>query len=236
MHTGVDFRVAGFTLVITILTAILFTLSPALRTARQGAGTLQIGRGTTSRLTPRNMMAIGQMAICTLILIGASLLFDTLHRLRSMDPGFDRDHVATFTLDPTLKAYTPAQSLALSKALLEKASALPGVISASLAARPLMRGTGVKATLAPMGAHVTAADFLSASLNNVTPGYFQTMGIRLLSGRDFTWFDRDIKPVKVIVNQTLARQFFPGRNPIGQRIGYAGPDGIATDAQKLSAW
>ncbi len=233
MHIAIDLRVAGFTLLITILTAILFTLSPALRAARQGAGTLQIGRGTTSRLTPRNMMVIGQVAICTLILIGAALLFDTLHRLRIMDPGFDRNHVVTFTLDPALKAYTPAQSLALSKALLDKVSTLPGVISASLAARPLMRGTGVKATLAPMGARITAADFLSASLNNVTPGYFQTMGIRLLSGRDFTWFDRDIKPAKVIVNQTLARQFFPGRTPIGQRIGYAGPDGIATGNSEI---
>lgn len=227
MHIGVDLRVAAFTLGITILTAILFTLSPALRAARRGRRTLQAGRGTTLRLAPRNMMVIGQVAICTLILIGAALLFDTLHRLRSLDPGFDRDHIVTFTLDPSLKAYTPAQSLALRKALLEKASALHGVISASLAARPLMRGTGVKATLAPMGTRMTAADFLSASLNNVTPGYFQTMGIRLLSGRDITWFDRDVKPVKVIVNQTLARQFFPGRNPIGQRIGYAGPDGIA---------
>ena len=227
MHIGVDLRVAEFTLAITILTAILFSLSPALRAARQGAGTLQMGRGTTSRLASRNMMVIGQVAICTLILIGAALLFDTLQRLRIMNPGFDRDHVVTFTLDPSLKSYTPAQTLALSKALLEKASALPGVISASLAALPLMRGTGVKATLAPTGARITSSDFLSASVNNVTPGYFQTMGIRLLSGRDFTWFDRDVKPVKIIVNQTLARQFFPGRNPIGQRIGYAGPDGIA---------
>jgi predicted permease len=225
MHIGIDLRVLGFTLAITILTAVLFALSPALHAARRR--TLQVGRGTTLRLAPRNLIVVGQVAICTLILVGAALLFDTLQRLRTMDPGFDRHHVVTFTVDPRLKAYKPAQTLALSKALLEKGAVLPGVISASLAAVPLMRGTGMKASLAPMGARITANDFLNTSINNVTPGYFQTMGMHLLSGRDFTWFDRGTKPREVIVNQTLAHQFFPGRNPIGERLGFAGPDGIA---------
>jgi ABC-type antimicrobial peptide transport system permease subunit len=90
-----------------------------------------------------------------------------------------------------------------------------------------MRGTGVKGTLGAAGTHITASNFLNASLNDVTPGYFQTMGMHLVSGRDFTWFDRSVKPRPVIVNQALARSFFSGKNPIGQRMGYAGPDGIA---------
>lgn len=227
MQVGIDLRVLGFTLTITILTAVLFSLTPALRAARQAlAGTLRSGRASTSRVAPWNLVVIGQVALCTLILVGAALLLDTLQRLRSLDPGFDRDHVVTFTVDPSLRRYTKAQSQALGKLLLEKAAALRGVVSASLASRPLMRGTGVKATLAPAGTRVTPADFLNSSLNDVTPEYFDTMGIRLLSGRNFTWFDRSQKPRLVVVNQTLARRFFPGRNPIGQRIGYAGKDGL----------
>jgi predicted permease len=134
----------------------------------------------------------------------------------------------TFTADPTLRGYTPEQSRALSNALLQKARALPGVARASIASRPVMRGTGLKGTLAVAGTQIKATDFLNSSLNSITPGYFETMGIHVLAGRDFNWFDRNrMPPHKAIVNQTFARRFFPGRNPIGERIGSPGPNGVA---------
>ena len=229
LQIDINLRVLGFTLMITLLTAVLFAISPALRSARfDVASTLRGGRTTTRRLLPRNLIVISQVAICTLILIGAALLAETLQRMRDMNPGFDRDHVVTFTIDPSLRGYRPEQGRALSKTLLEKASALPGVTAASVAARGLMRGTGVKATLAPAGTRITTNDFLGSSLNNVTPGYFETMGMHLLAGREFNWFDRDqTKPRKVIVNQMFARRYFPGGNSIGGRFGFAGPGGVA---------
>ncbi len=145
-----------------------------------------------------------------------------------MDPGFDRAHVVTFTIDPSLRNYKPEQSRALSKALLEKTRALPGVAAASIASRELMRGTGIKGTLGPAGARINATDFLNSSINNVTPGYFETMGIHLTAGRDFNWFDQNrTPPHKVIVNQTLARKLFPGRNALGERIGSPDSTGLA---------
>src|SRR5256885_2214498 len=101
--------------------------------------------------------------VCQLILMGAALLAGTLERMRSMNPGFDRDHVVTFTIDPGLRGYKPEQSRALSKALLEKANGLPGVAAASIAIRGLMRGTGVKATFGAAGAHIDATEFLNTS-------------------------------------------------------------------------
>jgi len=230
LHIDIDLRVLGFTLLTTLLTAVLFALSPALRSARfDVVSTLRGGRTTTGHLLPRKLIVIAQVAVCTLILIGAALLVETLERMRDMNPGFDRDHVVTFTIDPSLKGYTPEQSRALSKALLEKASAMPGVAAASAAGRGLMRGTGVKATLVQAGTRVTTNDLLASSLNNVTPGYFETMRMPLLMGREFNWFDRDqTKPRKVIVNQMFARRFFPGSNPIGGRFGFAGAGGVAT--------
>jgi predicted permease len=149
--------------------------------------------------------------------------------MRNMNPGFDRDHVVTFTIDPSLKGYKVEQSRILGKSLLEKASALPGVAAASIASRGLMRGTGVKASFAAAGTRVDVADLLATSLNFVTPGYFDTMGIHLLAGRKFNWFDRDqTKPRRVIVNQAFARRYFPARNPIGGRFGFAGAGGVAT--------
>jgi cell division protein FtsX len=127
MRIGVDIRVLAFATAITLLAAVLFTLSPALRGVRAGvANTLKAGRATTRRL-PRNLTVMAQVAVCTLILIGAALLVRTLERMRSMNAGFDRERVATFTIDPSLRGYQPEQSRALSRALLEKARALPGV-------------------------------------------------------------------------------------------------------------
>ena len=229
LRIDINLHVLAFTLMITLVTAVLFAISPALRCARfDVASTLRGGRTTTRRLLARNLVVISQVAICTLILIGAALLVETLQRMRDMNPGFDRDHVVTFTIDPSLRGYTPEQSRALSKALLEKASAMPGVAAASVAGRGLMRGTGVKATLVPAGTRVTTNDLLASSLNNVTPGYFETMGMRLLAGREFTWLDRDkTKPRKVIVNQMFGRRYFPGEDPIGGRFGFAGAGGVA---------
>jgi predicted permease len=229
LHIDIDLRVLGFTLLTTLLTAVLFALSPALRSARfDVVSTLRGGRTTTGHLLPRKLIVIAQGAVWTLILIGAALLVETLERMRVMNPGFDRDHVVTFSIDPSLKGYQSEQSRALSKALLQKTSTLPGVAAASVAALGLMRGTGMKASFAPAGTRITTTDLLSSSVNNVTPGYFETMGMELLAGREFNWFDRDqTKPLKVIVNQMFARRFFPRRNPIGCSFGFAGPGGVA---------
>jgi predicted permease len=226
---SIDLRVLGFAVFMTFLTAVLFALSPALRCARADvANTLRGGRTTTRRLQPRNMLVTAQVGVCTLILMGAALLVETLDRMRSMDAGFDRDHVVTFTIDPSLRGYKPEQSRALSKALLEKTGVLPAVAAAGMASRALMRGTGMKTTLGAAGTRINATDFLNCSVNAVTPNYFAAMGIHVVAGRDFNWFDRAGRvPRGEIVNQMFARHFFPGRNPIGARFGGAGPGGVA---------
>jgi predicted permease len=228
VHLDIDFRVLCFAIAVTLLTAILFALSPALRSARADvAGVLKEGRGSTGRLLPRNLIVVAQVALCTLILIGAALLIETLQRMRAMNAGFDRDRVVTFTLDPSLRNYKPEQARAFSKSLLENAAALAGVSAASIASKGVMRGTGVKSTVAPAGVRIQRDDFLNSSLNDVTPGYFDTMGMRLLAGRDFNWFDHPAKPGRVLVNQAFAHRFYPGRNPIGQRFGTGSAGDIA---------
>jgi predicted permease len=235
LHIDIDLRVLGFTLLTTLLTAVLFALSPALRSARfDVVSTLRGGRTTTGHSLPRKLIVIAQVAVCSLILIGAALLVETLERMRVMNPGFDRDHVVTFSIDPSLKGYRPEQSRAFSKALLRKTSTLPGVAAAGIASRGLMRGTGVKATFQVAGARIDVADLLACSLNDVTPSYFEAMGMHLLTGREFNWFDRDqTKPRKVIVNQMFARRFFPDKNPVGGRFGFAGAGGVATAGNEI---
>src|SRR5580692_5715556 len=235
VHVSFDFRVLGFAVGAVVLTAILFALSPALKCARaEVANTLRSSRTTTPGLLSRNLFVIAQVAICTLILMGADLLVGTLERMRSMNPGFQQDHIVSFTIDPGLVGRTPEQSRSLSKRLLDKVAALPGVSAASIASRALMRGTGVKSTYGAAGSPIGRADFLNSSLHDVTPGYFATMGLSLLAGRTFDWFDRSAaKPRKAIVNQTFARKFFPGKNPLGQRFGNAGANGIAEADEEI---
>jgi predicted permease len=235
VHIAIDLRVLGFALGTTILTAVLFALSPALRCARSDvASSLRGGRTTTRRLAAGNMIVTAQVAICTVILMGAALLVETLDRMRSMNPGFDRDRIVSFTIDPSLRGYTPQQARIFSKKLLEKAKDVPGVSAASIASRALMRGTGIKATFGVAGSRITAADFLNSSTNAVTPGYFETMGLRLLAGRTFNWLDRSSGTTHpVIVNRAFVRRFFPARNPLGERIGFAGPGGVATAGNEI---
>jgi len=229
VHIAVDMHVLGFAFGITLLTAVLFALSPALRCARaEVSGTLKNGRTTTRRLYTDDLIVIAQVGICTVLLMGATLLVETMKRMRALNPGFDADRVVTFTIDPSVRAYPPDQSRTLSRALLDKARNLPGVAAASIASRGLMRGTGVKATFGAAGSLITPNDFLNSSLNTVTPGYFETMGMHLLAGREFSWFDRNPSaPHKVIVNQAFVRHFFPSKNPLGERFGFPGPAGLA---------
>lgn len=235
VNIGIDLRVLAFSLLITLVTVVLFALSPALQSIRSGtSSSLKSSRSSTVRLLPRNLIVVAQVAVCTVLLIGSFLLVQTLEHMRSMDPGFDRDHVVTFTIDPGLKGYSPENSRILSKAFLERAEQLPGVVAAGLASRGVMRGTGVKATMGPAGARIQASDFLNTSLNTISPGYFESMGIRLVSGRDFTRFDRNpTQPAMAIVNQTFAERFFPGRNPIGERFGMPGVGSIARPASEI---
>jgi predicted permease len=244
LHIGLDWRVLGFALAVTVVTAVLFSVSPALRSAKADvAGTLRGARSATRASFTGNLLVTVEVALCTVILIGAALLVATLEQMRNMNPGFDADRVVTFTIDPSVRGYTPEQTRIFSKKLLESARTLPGADSVALAGRGVMRGTGVKATFGAMGARITASDFLNSSLNEVTPEYFATMGVRLVTGENFgpQMFDVEsddasgnaAAPHQVIVNQTFARRFFPGKNPIGERFGFPGPGSIATGANQI---
>ncbi len=235
VHIGAGWRVLAFAAGVSILTAVVFALWPALRCARaDAAGVLRGNRTATRRLPARDLIVAAQVAICTLLLLSAALLAGTLARLRSMNAGFDRGHIVTLTVDPGLGGYTPQRSRVLSRRLLQRTRELPGVASAAIASRALMRGAGVKATFGVAGTRLAATDFLNSSLNDVTPDYFATMGMRLLAGRAFNGFDRDQgTPRRVIVNQAFASRFFPGMDPLGRRFGFPGPGGVATAEDQI---
>ncbi|HWC98853.1 MAG TPA: ABC transporter permease [Candidatus Sulfopaludibacter sp.] len=232
-----DARVLLFAIAASLLTALLFGLAPAVAASRVSVDSVLRGARSSRTGRGRGLLVVFQVALCTLLLSGAGLLVRSFEHLHGMDPGFDRDHVITFTADPGLSGYTNEQSDKLRRALLDRVRALPGVVSAASASRAVMRGSGVKTTVVAEGRKITPADFLNTSLNTISPEYFDTLGMRVLAGRGFQ--ESDLGKQRVVVNQTFAQQFFPNVDPVGRRItggsdGFTEIIGVVNDAKYRS--
>ena len=215
-----DARVMLAAIAAAAVTAVLIGVAPALAASRTNLDAVLRGTRSSDAWRGRTALVVVQVALSTVLVAGAGLLVRTLGQLRAVDTGLDSTHVATFTTDPGLMGYTPAQSRALWANLCARVRALPGVEQVSAAARPLMRGSGYKTTVGLAGETPSQADFLNTSTNSVTPEYFQSMGMRLVRGRDFRAADiGDRKPAPVIVNEAFVRRFLPKSEPVGQLFG-----------------
>jgi predicted permease len=211
-----DWRVAGFGFAISLIAALAAGIIPAWR-ASQVDLTVELKAGLRARSGVWGLAPIAvQAAFCTLLLAAAGLMFRSWWKLDHLDAGFDRGHVVEFTVDPASAGYRPEQAGAVFREMRRRVGELPGVRSASWAWRGVMRGSGIKTTVAPQGVVLPKGTRLNTSLNDVTPGYFETMGIHLLAGRDLQAGDGAAKPARVVVNQALVNQFFPNRDAIGK--------------------
>jgi predicted permease len=235
-----DPRVMLAALAAAILTAVLVAIAPTWSASRMNLDAVLRGVRASRGWAGRRGLVVFQVALCTVLITGAGLLVRSFRELRAVPPGFDSAHIATFTTDPGLTGYTPDQSRAFWLNLRARVRDLPGVVSVGLAARPLMRGSGVKTTVTLPGQTATPEDFLNTSINGVSPEYFDAMGMTIVRGRAFTPADIDAKnPIPAIVNEAFVRRFFPDRDPIGQRFGISADSsrvvvGIVRDAKYRS--
>ncbi|MGJ5820307.1 ADOP family duplicated permease [Paludibaculum fermentans] len=224
LTVSLDLRPSPPVLALSMLLCLLAALLAALPAAIQSAGvdlhTALRSIRTTRRQHLRWALVVFQAALCTLLLGGAGLLTATLRNLRTLQPGFDAARIVTFTLDPSMAGYSDDQSGVLRAQLLQAVRRLPGVRAAGFSSRGLMRGTGIKTTVAPAGKRAPRSEFLNTSLNSISEGYFDALGLKLLAGRDYLPSDVNAKlPQPVVVNQVFARRFFPGEDPIGKLFG-----------------
>ncbi len=235
-ESQLNFPVLAFTLAISLFTGVLFGLAPALQVSKANLNSdLKEGsRGAAAfrRRRVRSVLVVAEVALSLVLLAGAGLLVRSFRQLRDMDAGFASAQVVTFTANPSLSGYTDEQTTRLRAALLARLRQIPGVDSAAASARAVMRGSGVKTTVAPAGQRVDRGDFLNTSFNAVTPDYFDAMGMHIVAGRALADSDSGSrKPAPVVVNQTFARRFFPGENPLGRRFGTG--SGVATEAFEI---
>ena len=218
-----DSRALVFTGLLSVLTALLFGLAPALRASRSdliaalkgGGRGLEFG-GSRQRLS--RSLIVAQIAISLILLVGAGLFLRTLRNLHSIDLGFERENVLLVELDPSHSGYAPEQTRHSFLALLDGIQSIPGVRSASLSWNPPVAGGGSSRTVSLEGHAPGPEANREIYVNWVAPRYFETLGVPLIAGRDFGPHDTPDSPRVVILNRTMARVFLGDANPIGQRI------------------
>jgi len=221
---SMDSRTILFIIATSLLTGVLFGIVPALRAVRQTniAGAWHGARLKTSSRRWSSALIVSQVALCVVVLVSAGLLLGSLRKLQQVDPGFRKEHVLLLTIRPD--NYKGQSALSLHREILHRLAAIPGVeVATSFMDAPLG------------GSSITTNGF---SINQVGPGFFETMGIPLLAGRALDETDAvEQRPVAVI-SARVARQFFPDRNPLGQHLDVFGTDrvvvGVVGDARYRS--
>jgi putative ABC transport system permease protein len=222
---SLDGRALAFTAALTLLTGIGFGIFPAWQASKPNLNeTLKdAGRGSTDegrRRLIRGALVVMEVALALVLLVGAGLLIKSFLRLRSVDPGFNPDNALTMGISlPQRKYPEENQKLAFYTQLLEKVAALPGVQAAGAVQVAPLSGDGfVLGFMIEGRPPYPAGDEPSTNYYSVSPGYFKAIGIPLLRGRLFTERDRKDTTRVVIINETMAKRFFPGEDPIGKRI------------------
>jgi putative ABC transport system permease protein len=231
-------RVAAFTTAVALLCAVLFSLAPALDGSSADLfSSLKSDSGSGRRgwLRQHDTYVVTQVALSLVLLVGAALVLRALDRASHIDPGFATDHRMYIRLFASPPDFTPEGATSLFTRVLEESRALPGVREATLSFAMLGFSDGECLTPEPGAAE------RHASINVVEPNYFAAMQVPLLRGRNFLPADRPESPRVLIVNETLARQWWPGEDPIGKRVlqGCAGRDpqvsaeviGVAKDSK-----
>jgi predicted permease len=220
---GIDWRVLVFTLGVSTLTGILFGLFPAIAASRPDLNsTLKESSnrsGTGFRQSKaRSLLVISEISLALVLMVGATLMIRTFLALRNVNPGFHSDHVLTLEMSLTGDRYQKTVGVAqLSRIARDRLNAIPGVeMSASTCCVPLEGGFGLPFDIVGRPAQKgqqTGAGWMSAS-----PGYFSVFKIPILRGRDFTEQDSTGAPGVVLINQAMAKQYWPKEDPLGQQI------------------
>jgi len=229
LRAAPDLRILAFNAALAILTGLLFGLAPAWQALRldlwsslkdSGGGALTAGGGAVKL---RKALVIAQVAFSFLLLAGAGLFVKTLMNLKNTKVGFqDVDNLIGFQLDPALNGYSIPNLLAFYRRTLDEVRAIPGVKSAGAAAVPVLAGDEWDSSMSVEGHQVANGEDIQAFMNMVSPGYWQTMGVPLLEGRDFDARDAGPKATVAIVNRKFATHYFGHRSPIGRHIGFGG--------------
>ncbi|NMO14642.1 ABC transporter permease [Pyxidicoccus fallax] len=222
----VDGRVLVFSLLLSLVTGLLFGLAPAVHGSKQDlTDTLKDGgRATTSKSRLRSTLVVAEVALALLLVVGAGLMIQSLYQLEGKSPGFRQDGVLTFELAlPEAQAADPYAPARFYEQLLEQLSTNPDVTSAAaISLLPMSRNNHSSGIIISGKPVVSDSDKPMVNRRVVSPNYFRTLDIPLRQGRDFTTADTAQTRNVAIINEEMARKFWPGEEPLGQRFTMGG--------------
>lgn len=220
---GTDWRMLGFTMGLAVLTCILFGLAPALRTTRVTPGVVlkESTRGTTAGRSPfglRRILVVSQIALSLTLLVGALLFARSLNNLAAVQAGFRQNGILVADIDFTPLNIAKGGRVAFANDLLQRVRAIPGVEAAALATIVPLSGDGIGRDILWGETGQPEGDAPVAAVNIVSPGYFETLQTKILSGRDFDEHDTAAAPGVAVVNEEFAKQFAKSANPTGMKF------------------
>jgi predicted permease len=230
-HFELQWKVVLFAAMLAVGTGLLFGLYPALQstkpdlvtTLRAGSGKLA-GERTAARF--RTSLVTAQIALSMALLVSAGLFVKSLLNVSRVDLGLNPEHVVVFGLSPELNGYAPTRSAQFFARVEEELGALPSVTAVSAGMVPLLSGSNWGSDVSVQGFKKGPDVDANARFNEVGPGYFRTLGIPLLSGREFTRSDGPTSLRVAVVNETFAKKFGLGRNAVGKYMGSGGNDSL----------
>jgi putative ABC transport system permease protein len=224
LHAPMDFRVLGFALLVSLITGLLFGLAPALQLLRAGVS-IALRHDSPSIATGeriyslRSALIFLQVALSLPLLIAAGLFLHSLENLRGVRIGFVKENVFLTTLNPAMNGYPQERIKSLYDDLLARVRAMPDVRAASLTTSSVISGGWDQQGVKVEGYLPGPDENMSPNAAVVSPGYFATMGIPFVAGRDFTEQDTAARPKVVIINETMAHYFFGNNDPLGKKLG-----------------
>ena len=216
-----DVGVLVFALGLSVLTGVLFGLIPAVQGTRHGVAENlkdQAAAVIGGQTGFRRGLVVAQIALSLVLLISAGLFLRSLSNVENINAGFRTDHLISFSIQPSFSGYNQARTVALFGQLQQNIAGLPGVRAASLSQIGALAGDSDSSSIEIAGREPKQGQDHSVNNNFIGPGYFATMGIPLLTGRDFNQQDSAAAPRVAIANETMARSFFGDDNPLGQRV------------------
>ena len=227
LDVSLDFRVMTFTLAASLITGVAFGLAPALQQSRAGH-TDDLKEGTPgggyTRSRLRNALVIAQVTACVFLLVGASLCVRSLANASSIDPGFNTHHAVAASINVEPFGYDEGRARAFYARLIERIRALPGVRAAAYVDHlPLGQVTAMDGVEPDDGTGAAPGGRPLVDTAIVSPGYFDAMGTPIVHGRGFTAADDSNAPAVVVVNEEMARRFWPGQDPVGHFVTVSGP-------------
>lgn len=223
LDTSLNGRVLGFSLVVSLLTAALFGLMPALRSTRVELATAlrSSGRnvtGTGGKFSAGRMLVVAQVALSVLLLVGTGMLLRSMQQLDNADVGADRSHLLVASIEAQALGYKEVRLAGLMDDIVRRVRQVPGVVDATVSENGIFSGTESGTSITVEGFVARQSEDTSVAYDDVGSSYFHAVGAKMIEGRDFNEHDNESGPKTIIINASMAKFFFPNGSAVGRRI------------------